>query len=203
MKRQELEELGLTKEQIDKVIKINGLDIENAKKVTSSDYDGIKAEYESLKEQVKERDKQIENLKSSAGDNEELKKQIESLQEQNKASEKEHIKAITNLKIDQAVEKALINAKARNTKAARALLDLKDAKLDENGSVVGLKEKIDALLKAEDSKFLFESNSQSSLKGVKPSEKSDDNLGTTNDIKNMNYDQLVQFLNQNPFLVLR
>lgn len=198
MKRQELEELGLTKEQIDKVIKINGLDIENAKKVTSSDYDGIKAEYESLKEQVKERDKQIENLKSSAGDNEELKKQIESLQEQNKASEKEHIKAITNLKIDQAVEKALINAKARNTKAARALLDLKDAKLDENGSVVGLKEKIDALLKAEDSKFLFESNSQSSLKGVKPSEKSDDNLGTTNDIKNMNYDQLVQFLNQNP-----
>lgn len=198
MKRQELEELGLTKEQIDKVIKINGLDIENAKKVISSDYDGIKAEYESLKEQVKERDKQIENLKSSVGDNEELKKQIESLQEQNKASEKEHIKAITNLKIEQAVEKALINAKARNTKAAKALLDLKDAKLDENGLVVGLKEKIDALMKAEDSKFLFESNGQSSLKGVKPSEKSDDNLGTTNDIKKMNYDELVQFLNQNP-----
>lgn len=198
MKRQELEELGLTKEQIDKVIKINGLDIENAKSVASNDYNSIKAEYESLKEQVKERDKQIENLKSSAGDNEELKKQIESLQEQNKLSQDEHIRAITQLKIDTAVDKALTNAKARNTKAARALLDLKDAKLDENGLVVGLKEKIDALMKADDSKFLFESNGQSSLKGVKPSEKSDDNLGTTNDFKKMSYNELVKFLNDNP-----
>ena len=63
MKRQELEELGLTKEQIDKIIKINGTDIENAKTVASSEYQSIKTEYDALKLQVKERDEQIESLK--------------------------------------------------------------------------------------------------------------------------------------------
>ena len=77
MKRQELEELGLTKEQMDAIMRINGADIENAKSVASS----TKAsEYEALKEQVSDAD--------------ELRKQIAILQEQNKASEDAHAKAI-------------------------------------------------------------------------------------------------------------
>ena len=117
MKRQELEELGLSKEQIDKVIKINGTDIENAKVVATSGQESIKAEYEALKTQLKDRDNQIEQLKGSVGNNEDLKRQIEELQATNKAKEKEHQQAITKLKIDAEVDKALLNAKARNTKA--------------------------------------------------------------------------------------
>lgn len=179
MKRQELEELGLTKEQMDVIMRINGADIENAKSVAIS---SKASEYEALKEQV--------------GAADELRKQISLLKEQNKASEDAHAKAITQLKIDVAVEKALINAKARNTKAAKALLELGDAKLDENGQVVGLADKIKALTQSDDTKFLFES--KSALKGIKPSEKSDDGKHTTNDIKNMNYAELSKFLEANP-----
>ena len=89
MKRQELEELGLTKEQVDAIMRINGADIENAKSVASS---AKASEYEALKEQV--------------GAADELRKQISLLKEQNKASEDAYAKAINQLKIDVAVEKA-------------------------------------------------------------------------------------------------
>ena len=39
---------------------------------------------------VKERDKQLEDVKKSTGDNEELKKQIEQLQEDNKAAKQKY-----------------------------------------------------------------------------------------------------------------
>ena len=74
MKRTELEALGMTKEQIDAVMKINGDDIENAKAVNAAEITNLKAENDTLSKQVKDRDKQIDTLKASAGDNEELKK---------------------------------------------------------------------------------------------------------------------------------
>ena len=63
MKRAELEALGLTKEQVDEVIKINGADIENAKAVAKAEAESIQTENEALKGQVKDRDKQIDDLK--------------------------------------------------------------------------------------------------------------------------------------------
>lgn len=66
MTRQELEDLGLSKEQADKVLSINKVDVEDAGKE-------VETENANLRKQVKERDKQLENLKASAGDNEELK----------------------------------------------------------------------------------------------------------------------------------
>ena len=76
MKRTELEALGLNKEQVDAVIKINGDDIENAKKTAEAETQNVQKEVDSLKDQVKERDKQLETLKATAGDNEALTKQM-------------------------------------------------------------------------------------------------------------------------------
>lgn len=164
MKRTELEALGLTKEQTDEVIKINGNDIENAKAGVS----GLKAENESLARQVKERDKQIETLKAAAGDNEDLKKQIETLQADNKAKDEAHAKELNQLKIDAAVERALKDGGAKNVKAVKALLELADAKLDDDGAVKGLSEQIEKLKADETSKFLFEEGQQAQFKGFQP-----------------------------------
>ena len=76
MTRRELEELGFSKEQVDSIMKINGEDIENAKKVLNTTIFNLETENKALKGQVKERDKQIETIKNSTGDIETLKNTI-------------------------------------------------------------------------------------------------------------------------------
>ncbi|WP_418421110.1 phage scaffolding protein [Butyribacter intestini] len=157
MTRQELEDLGLDKEQADKVLSINKADVEDAGKE-------VQTENANLKKQVKERDKQLENLKASAGDNEELKKQIKQLQEDNKTQAAAHEKELTQLKIDTAVDKALTESGAKNNKAVRALLNLDDAALLDDGLVKGLSEQIDKLKADDGSKFLFSESEQPQTK---------------------------------------
>jgi len=162
MRRKELEDLGLSKEQADAVMKINGTDIENAKEVASAEVTNLKAENENLEKQVKDRDKQIEGLKSSASDNEELKKLIEQLQKDNKAQADAHTQEIQKMKLDAAVEKALADAGAKNVNALRGVLGnvLKDAKLSDDGTVKGLAEQIEKLKGDDGTKFLFNETGQ-------------------------------------------
>ncbi len=49
MTRKELEDLGLSKEQADAVIKINGADIENAKSVSAAEIKNMQTEIDGLK----------------------------------------------------------------------------------------------------------------------------------------------------------
>ena len=88
-----------------------------------------------------------------------------------KEAEKSHAKEIQNLRINNAVESALMGAKALNPKAVKALLNLENAELDENGSVKGLDEQIKKLQTADDSKFMFGS---SKLKGATVGEAGDE-----------------------------
>lgn len=155
MKRAELEALGLSKEQIDAIMKTNGEDIEHAKAASKTELDSLKAENTTLTAQVKERDTQINTLKTSAGDNEAMKQQIEKLQADNRASQEAHEKQLHQLKIDAAVEKALGGAGAKNMKAVKALLDLEDTKLNDDGTIKGLSEQLEKLKAGEDSKFMF------------------------------------------------
>ena len=58
MTRKQLEDLGLTKEQADSIIKINGDDIENAKSASAAEIKNLQTEVDGLKTQVGDRDKQ-------------------------------------------------------------------------------------------------------------------------------------------------
>ena len=71
-----------------------------------------------VKESLKERDKQIYDLKNST-DIEGLKKQIEDLQTANTEKDEEHAAAIKALKIETALDAALTAAKAKNIKAVK------------------------------------------------------------------------------------
>lgn len=200
MTRKQLEDLGLSKEQVDSIMKINGDDIENAKSASAAEIKNLETEVLGLKTQVSDRDKQLEDLKASAGNNEALTKQIADLQAENTKAKETHESEITQLKVDFAVEKALTGAKAKNAKAVKALLDLSDAKLDKEGNVKGLQEQIDKLTTAEDTKFLFEAaeQTQPTFKGFQPGVSAQQKPGTEVDTSKMSYDELCAYLAENP-----
>ena len=140
MTRDFLKKLGIEdNEVIDKIIDENSSDIGKAK----GDLERITQERDDLNNTLKDRDGQLETLKKSSGDNEELKKQIEQLQADNQS-----------IKLNAAVEKALIEAKARNLTAVKALLNLDNAEIGEDGTVKGLNEQIKTIQK--DNDYLFE-----------------------------------------------
>jgi hypothetical protein len=204
MTRKQLEDLGLTKEQADSIMKINGDDIENAKGTAATEIKNLQTEVEGLKTQVGDRDKQLETLKASAGDNADLKKQIEDLQTENATAKANHESELNQLKIDFAVEKALTGAKAKNIKAVKALLELNDAKLDKDGNVKGLAEQIEKLTSGDDTKFLFEAQNQTkqqqNFKGFQPGASGEQKPGEGEkvDFSKMSYDELTAYMEANP-----
>lgn len=204
MTRKQLEDLGLTKELADSVMKINGDDIENAKGTASTEIKNLQTEVEGLKTQVGDRDKQLETLKASAGDNADLKKQIEDLQTENATAKATHESELNQLKIDFAVEKALTGAKAKNIKAVKALLELGEAKLDKDGNVKGLDEQIEKLRSGDDTKFLFEAQKQQkqqqNFKGFQPGASGEQKPGEGEkvDFSKMSYDELTAYMEANP-----
>lgn len=196
MKKEDLVKLGLTEEDAEKVAKASEEELKGF--IPKARFDEVNEAKKHAEDSVKERDKQIEGLKSSAGDADKLKQQIEELQNANKQKDNEHAAEIKKLKLDNAVDSALTAAKAKNLKAVRALLNLDKAELAEDGTVKGLAEQISALSKADDSKFLFESSGKPNLKGAKAGEDGSDDDGGKPDFSKMNYDELCAYLAENP-----
>ncbi len=113
---------------------------------------------------VKERDQQLETLKAAEGDIQSLKSQIEALQASNKDAADKYEAEIKRMKIDGAVSSALKDAGALNLKAARALLDLETAELNDDGTIKGLDDQIKALQKSD--AFLFQTKEPANPKVV-------------------------------------
>lgn len=107
-------------------------------------------------ENLKSANKTLDELKSKAGLSDEYKTQIDALKAEAKKAEEAHKATIAQMKRDSAIESALTSAKARNTKAVRALLDEGKLVLNEDGTLAGLKEQIEAVKK--DNAFLFDSS---------------------------------------------
>lgn len=144
-----LSELGieLTEEQSAKLAKEVQ---ENYKPVADwqKQVDKLKAANEKL-EATEEALKKFDGV-----DAESLNKQIADLKADLKKKDEEHQKQIADRDFDDLVKTAITNAKGRNTKAIRALLDidtLKGSKNQEKDIASAVKN----LSEAEDSKFLF------------------------------------------------
>ena len=143
MKRNFLEDLGLEKEVVDKIMAENGKDIENAK----ANYDELKAELKTANATIADRDNQLKELKDSAKGNEDLTAKIAELEKQNKDEAKNHKAEIESLKINNAIDKALATFKAKTPKAVKAMLDMENIKFDEDGNITGIDEQVRLLLK--------------------------------------------------------
>lgn len=148
MERKFLKDLGLADEAIEKIMAENGKDINELKTASTTAQTTIA----DLQKQISDRDKQLETLKKSSGDNAALQEEIAKLQEANKTAKAEYEAQMKKVQLDSKVETALLGAKAKNTKAVRALLD--ESKISIDGeNVLGLKEQLEALKK--DAAYLF------------------------------------------------
>lgn len=83
MKREDLRKIGLTDEQVDQVMAINGDEVNASKAIIAQRDEQIKTlttERDGLKDQVAARDKDIADVKKTAGDNSALTQQLSELQ---------------------------------------------------------------------------------------------------------------------------
>lgn len=88
--------------------------------VAKSDFNGKNEELKAAKEQLVDRDKQLESLKKV--NPEKLQEEIEALKKANQDKQLEFDKQLHGLKVESALEKELLGAGARNIKAVKALL---------------------------------------------------------------------------------
>ena len=160
--RDKLLKIGLSNEQMEKIIALHGADIEELKaksdELINSKTEELKKANESLKSQIAERDKDLKTLKKQAGDNEELTNQYKSLQSKYKQDTENLTKELQQTKLNSAVDRALGKAKVRNSKAAKALLNMDEVKLNDKGEVEGLEDQISSLQKSDG--YLFDQGSK-------------------------------------------
>ena len=116
-------------------------------------YNKLKTQKTELETQIKERDTQLADLSKNNKDNESLLNQIKDLQALNKQTTTDYENKINQIQFDYALEGALTNAKSKNNKALKALLNMDSIKYQE-GKFEGLQEQIEALQK--DASYLFD-----------------------------------------------
>ena len=163
MKKEDLLGMGLTEDQAKKV-----MDSLDGDFVTKARFNEVNEELKSVKKSVSDRDKQLEDLKKSAGDNTALTQQIADLQKANADQHKAHEQEIAALKFNNAVEMALTGAKAKNIKAVRAMLDDTKIKLGDDGKLTGFDEQIEALKKSDGYMFDVQQQTGQQFTGFQP-----------------------------------
>jgi len=167
MTKELLKGLGLTDELADKVMTSYSEALKGF--VPKSRFDELNEQTKQLKGELTERSTQLEDLKKSAGSNDELKKQIENLQRENTTKQQDYDTKIKQLQIDSALKDELLEAGVSGDvkqKMVKALLELANPEL-ENGKIKGLADQIKKLQEGADTKSLFGDNS-GGMRGMRP-----------------------------------
>lgn len=106
--------------------------------VKKTDYDAVVVAKQALEGQIAQRDKDIKDLKEAAKDNKDLQKRYEDLQQKYQADTENLQKQYEDSRKNSAIDMAILQAKGRNPKAIKALLDMDKIKLKEDGTLEGL-----------------------------------------------------------------
>lgn len=153
MKREDLKTLDLPDETIDAIMKLHGKDVE----IHKSQLVEAEKQAGALQGQLDEANKAIEGFRVLDVDG--IKAAADDWKTKAEQAKTEAAEAIQKLKFDHALESALAQAKAKNPKAVKALLDPAGMKLNEaDGSVVGLAEQLEKVKSEND--YLFDSEKQ-------------------------------------------
>lgn len=148
MKREELEKLGLTKEQIDSVLNMHHGEIVPVKENLKKAQDDLTAAQEKVKTTEKAL-KDFENINP-----EELNKQISDLKAELAQKDTEHQQQLADRDFNDRLKEGIAGVKGKNPKAIAALLDIESLKASKNQEK-DIKEALEGLAAAEDSKMLF------------------------------------------------
>ena len=150
-----LKKCGVEEDKANEIVKAMG-----EAKIYTTNLENVDVRYNKLQEQKKQLEeasktyqKQLEKLTKDNADVEALNKLVEQLQLSNKELETNHKQEMDRLQFNFALDSALTNAKSKNNKALKALLDMNSIKYQE-GKFEGLQEQIEALQK--DASYLFD-----------------------------------------------
>jgi Phage minor structural protein GP20 len=148
MKREDLKQLELSDEVIDKVMALHGADIESHKaRITT-----MQTELDTTQAQLTEAGATIEGFKRL--DIDAIKAAADDYKAKFEQAQTESAAQLASLKFDHALESALTTAKAKNPRAVQALLSRDLLKLnDADGSIIGLNEQLETIKK--DNDYLF------------------------------------------------
>jgi len=150
MKREDLKKLGLADDVIDQIMTLHGQDLEKHKSDTTT----AQAEVENLRKQLTEATTAIEGFKKL--NPEALQAEVEEWKKKAEEAQQAGQQQVAQLRFDHALDRALADAKARNPRAVRALLNTDALKFNEaDGSIVGLTEQLEKV-KTENG-YMFES----------------------------------------------
>ncbi len=127
MKREELESLGLEKETVDKIMDMNGADIEREKAKTKE----AENERDNYKEQLDTTTGELDKLKEL---NPEMQATIEKLQGELKAKDEEYANKEAERLFQDTLSEAIKSAGGRNPKSVMALLNMEELKESKNQS---------------------------------------------------------------------
>ncbi|MDF2907569.1 MAG: hypothetical protein K0R34_2890 [Herbinix sp.] len=121
MKRKFLEDMGLTKEQIDSIMEANGTDIETYKK-----------DAEKYKTDLEEAQKTLKGFEGV--DVKEMQTKLSQLNEDLKAKDEAHQKELSDRDFNSLLDGTITTVGAKNAKAVKALLDVDALKSSKNQS---------------------------------------------------------------------
>lgn len=194
MKKEEFIALGISEDLAAKAEQESKKELEGY--VPKADLEAANTAKAGLEKDIKARDKQLEEIKKSSGDNEELKKQIETLQAENKTAKEKHEADMKELKLSTAIKLAL-GESAQDVDLVTGLFDKSKLILADDGKVTGLEEQLKTLKK--DKAFLFKADKGPGpqIKGGKPAE----SKGTPPADKKpseMTYSEMCAYLEANP-----
>lgn len=141
MKREQLKELGLEDAAIDKIMALNGADIEKQKTAAET----AKTEADTLKTQLADANTQIESFKSMDIDT--IKRSADEWKVKAETAQTEAAQAILKVKQEHALERELKETfKVADAVAVRAHLKADAIKYNEkDDTFIGLKEQLDPL----------------------------------------------------------
>ena len=151
MKREFLKNLGIEdKDIIDKILDENSSDIGRAK----GELDTYKNKAENLEKDIKTKEDKIADLEKQVNGIDALNQKISQLETDKTNLTNDLNTKVSSIKKEHAIEGAIRDAKGKNIKAIRALLD--DEKITyENDTLGGIADQLTALASAEDSSMLF------------------------------------------------
>ena len=155
MKREDLEALGLSKEQIDKVLDMHHKEYDPVKK----DLDTANADLAAEKVKTTTQETTIAELKKDLGELKDadvsgMKQKIEDLEKDIQTKDAAHKQEIADRDFNDLLKECITAAKGVNAKAITALLDVPTLKASKNQKD-DIAAAIKTLTEADDSKMLF------------------------------------------------
>lgn len=169
---------GLSEEQIKKIIE--GVEKNYEGYIPKHRFDEINEAKKQLEKDIADRDKQLEELKKSVGDNKELQKQIEELEAANKQSTEDYQAKLKDMTVTTAIKLA-VAGEVHDPDLIVSLLDKTKIEVNEDGSVKGgLEDQIKALQTSK--AFLFvekDQDGKGKFRGIAPPDSNKGGGGTT------------------------